>query len=1526
MYRNLFRASSARGPSPALRRRTSQRTHQCQLTLEPLETRLAPVIGARPNAFPAPVQPGGAYDGVVKLFNPQGALCTGSLLFTGRHILTAAHCVGPAGNYTVNFDLPGSTTSLIVPSTSVTSHPRWTGDVGAGNDIAILQLPEEAPAAAQRYSIYEQDNELTKTFTFVGYGKTGWGAVGDTCGRVAGQAPDPRCSSGTKRSGQNTFDAVNDILVAPAFPPHARMKPAFPSGTALVSDFDSGLAANDALGHFARLNHLGLANEEGMGGRGDSGGPGFIDGAIASITSYGVGFQNNPDVRPGVNSSFGELFVTTRVSAFASWIRQVVANTWFAVTVPGNVQPGVAFNITVTALNANGNVVPGYTGTVQFTTSDPAGNVVLPANYRFLPADGGTKTFPVTLRTAGLQTVRATDVANAGITGSGSTQVGALDGVVIGLSFTSQVVWAVAGTAFQVVVVAHDSTGAAVPGYRGTVRFASTDPNATLPANYTFVAADNGVHTFTITLRTVSRPPSRGQVVLVQDTANANLWAGDSIAVDATATSRLAVVTEAATVRAGSAFNVVVAALDAHGNITPDYRGTVNFTSNDPAPNVVLPGNHQFTAADGGIREFPNQVTLRTAGARRVTATDTAVAAITGFVNLTVGVPGVSRFLVEALTNPVTAGANFNVRVTALDVHGATVTGYRGTVTFLSLDFRATLPPDYTFVAADNGVHTFNNVRFLQAGRQSILVEDDPTDTINGIVFVEVVPAATTRLGVTLSENPAVAGTPLTVTVTAQDAHGNTTPNYRGTVTFTSNDGNASLPPNTAFRVTDRGVRTFPATLNTVGNRTITATDTADRTITGNGAAAVVAPAAAARFALSSAANPVNAGAQFNVTVRVLDALGYVTPGYTGTVTFTGGGAGATLPANHTFTAADGGVRAFPVTLTAAGNQTVTATDTIRPGLTGGVTVRVNPLAPVRIGMAPAANPVRLGAPGAVTLAMLDVHGNVATSYTGSVDFTSSDPSAILPSRYTFSAADQGVLVFQATLFTLGNQSISARDADNPALYGDTTVTVIENSGYATATGLVASSPSSQLGEPVTWIAQVTASEGGIPQGYVTFWLNGQPWAVRPLAGGVATLVATALPAGMHEFIAVYNGSATHEGSTSVPAGHVVNRGLANTTVRTSLTGAFYTQLVTFTATVQAVPPGAVSPTGQVAFFANGFFLGSSELTNGVASLATSSLFTGTHEITAYYYGDANYDGSVSPVLNQVIRANQTITSTPSSSRNPSYYTESVTFSVLVTPAGTPLPGPVGGSVAFFANGMFLGSSEVADGMAALTVSGLYVGTHEITAYYYGDGTFEGSNSPVLTQTVNANNTTTTRPTSSLNPSMVNEPVTFTVNVAPSGTPLGGPPTGTVAFFANGMYLGATELVNGVATLESVRLFAGTHEITAYYYGDGTFEGSNSLILLQVVNEPGAPGTPPPGGGRQFEQIPLEALLRVESPRKALLALPEVSPQPVPQASSPAVSHSHDTEPVMPMRTPPTPQRVADRLFADLEILEELRN
>jgi len=71
-----------------------------------------------------------------------------------------------------------------------------------------------------------------------------------------------------------------------------------------------------------------------------------------------------------------------------------------------------------------------------------------------------------------------------------------------------------------------------------------------------------------------------------------------------------------------------------------------------------------------------------------------------------------------------TAGSPFSLTVTEQNGDSTTFTGYRGTVHFSSSDNSAVLPADYTFLAGDNGTHTFSGVVLNTPGNQSITAAD----------------------------------------------------------------------------------------------------------------------------------------------------------------------------------------------------------------------------------------------------------------------------------------------------------------------------------------------------------------------------------------------------------------------------------------------------------------------------------------------------------------------------------------------------------------------------------------------------------------------------------------------------------------------------------------------------------------------------------------------------------------------------------------------------------------------------------
>ena len=169
-------------------------------------------------------------------------------------------------------------------------------------------------------------------------------------------------------------------------------------------------------------------------------------------------------------------------------------------------------------------------------------------------------------------------------------------------------------------------------------------------------------------------------------------------------------------------------AKDTSGNTTTNYTGTIHFTSSDGQ--AVLPANYTFTAADNGVHIFT--VTLKTAGTRTLTATDTVTSSITGTQSgITVTAAAASTFTMSLPMTGV-AGTAFNASVTAKDAFGNTATGYTGTIHLTSSDAQAVLPADYTFVAADNGAHSFTTVTLKTAGLQSVTATDTLTSSITG--------------------------------------------------------------------------------------------------------------------------------------------------------------------------------------------------------------------------------------------------------------------------------------------------------------------------------------------------------------------------------------------------------------------------------------------------------------------------------------------------------------------------------------------------------------------------------------------------------------------------------------------------------------------------------------------------------------------------------------------------------------------------------------------------------------------------
>src|SRR5262249_18288182 len=129
-----------------------------------------------------------------------------------------------------------------------------------------------------------------------------------------------------------------------------------------------------------------------------------------------------------------------------------------------------------------------------------------------------------------------------------------------------------------------------------------------------------------------------------------------------------------------------------------------------------------------------------------------------------------------------TAGVARSVTVSAFDLAGNPDPTYTGTVHFTSSDYQAVLPADYTFTAADHGVHTFS-LTPAPAGTQSVSVEDDVAFAFASANAT--VTAAASAFGIGGPYQPNSGDTGL-IAVVAVDPYGNQVTDYTGTAHFSS--------------------------------------------------------------------------------------------------------------------------------------------------------------------------------------------------------------------------------------------------------------------------------------------------------------------------------------------------------------------------------------------------------------------------------------------------------------------------------------------------------------------------------------------------------------------------------------------------------------------------------------------------------------------------------------------------------------------------------------------------------------------
>ena len=246
-------------------------------------------------------------------------------------------------------------------------------------------------------------------------------------------------------------------------------------------------------------------------------------------------------------------------------------------------------------------------------------------------------------------------------------------------------------------------------------------------------------------------------------------------------------------------------------------------------------------------------------------------------------------------------------------------------------------------------------------------------------------------------------------------------------------------------------------------------------------------------------------------------------------------------------------------------------------------------------------------------------------------------------------------------------------------------------------------------------------------------------------------------------------------------------------------------------------PAGA---TGTVTVLDGDRVLDSAELTDGAATLTVpgDALEPGTHTLTLRYGGDSRNAPSTSTVEVTVDKIDSSLAATAQDM----VYGQDGSVQVTVT------PGTATGEVTVLDGDTVLGTANLSDGKATVTIPGtaLEPGSHTLTVRYAGDSRNTASSSTV--------DVTVHKAESSLAATAQDMFYGQDGSVQVSVTP--GTATGTVTVLDGDTVLGTADLSAGRATVTigGTALEPGIHTLTVRYAGDSRNTASSSTVDVTV--------------------------------------------------------------------------------------------
>jgi len=400
------------------------------------------------------------------------------------------------------------------------------------------------------------------------------------------------------------------------------------------------------------------------------------------------------------------------------------------------------------------------------------------------------------------------------------------------------------------------------------------------------------------------------------------------------------------------------------------------------------------------------------------------------------------------------------------------------------------------------------------------------------------------------------------------------------------------------------------------------------------------------------------------------------------------------------------------------------------------------------------------------------------------------------------------------SLFATGETTVSctATDDSSNSVTRSFKVTITAPPTVPSTTTLTFVPGSPAYGDVVVLTATITTS--GTPTGNVEFLDGATVLGTVPLNGASAALSLSSLSVGTHTLSARYDGDDGHTGSTS----QGVDLTIGKATPMLAIQDASY------------VYDGTTKSATGTATGVNGEDLGALTFTYNGSTSAPSNV--GHYAVVGAFLGNGNYSAaSADGVLSITIAS-----SSMSLLVAPMEAVSGQALRLEATVSATDVAGFPDGLVEFLDGSTSLGTADVVNGQASITVTGV-LGAHSYSARYSGSNNFTPATSTAVALSVSPAATTTVL-VSAPNPSSFGQPVTLKAGVYVT-SPGTGSPTGTVQFFEGAALLGSAPVTSSGTTVSAsivlTGLTAGSHTLTAVFSGDPAYTGSTSAGTSHVV-------------------------------------------------------------------------------------------